>query len=140
MNMNTNNIHNPNLLRIRIWILFVFFWLRIQIWILFVRNIHEYIRIFEYLLHSGANTTKTDGPKLLFIVCCLLHCLLSIIYSLLFVGNCLLTSVLLSLLLYYSLSVADLSRHVCSFLLSLDIDDCPTGWRYDHGPTNVGPW
>ena len=29
-----------------------FFWLQIIIWILFVRNNHEYIPIFEYLLHS----------------------------------------------------------------------------------------
>ena len=48
-----NNIHNPSLLQIQIWILFKkIFWLQIRIWILFVRNIHEYIWIFEYSLHS----------------------------------------------------------------------------------------
>ena len=35
------------------------FWLQIWIWILFVRNIHKYIRIFEYSLHSGYQRNPT---------------------------------------------------------------------------------
>ena len=38
-------------------IIHYFCWLRIQILILFIRNIYEYIRIFEYSLHSVTHTS-----------------------------------------------------------------------------------
>ena len=60
-NMNTNDIHNPSLLQIRIWILFVIFSLQIRKWILFVRNIHEYIQIFATLWRRHAQTVRDSS-------------------------------------------------------------------------------
>ena len=41
---------------------------RIKIWILFLRNIHEYIWMFEYWLHSGWNPNFSQIPQTLDII------------------------------------------------------------------------